>query len=345
MLRIAVIGVSGRVGDCLRRFPPEGLELIGLTHTRPSNKDGLAGVIEDFDITDEHKVNELVESLASNNVRTIINSARPGEGVDAIEAERYSEDPTALSAYQINSRGAELLASACTASAANGKPVLLLHLSAETVFGDNVHGRKYTEEVEPPVPVDSIGRSGHTDTDDLPTWDGLTQYLGERKVLERYSQGSVVVRMHGVQGPRGSFFARTASEVRKGEPFTRVRDMYVAHLTDATVAKAILAIEEAMHDPQKSTRGIYHVSASTACTPYEIALKFADAFGQPRKLSTPIFLEELIELSRKAGRPYAQRPRFTILDVEKFERDFYRLPTAEEAIDEYIDLYGHLFKV
>ncbi len=175
---VAVIGVSGRVGDGLRRFSPEGTEVIGLTHKRPPNKEGFAGVIEDFDITDERKVNEIVRSLASSGVRTIINSARPGEGVDVIEVERYSENPTALSAFQINSRGAELLAGACAASAANGNPILL-HLSAETVFGDNVHGRKYTEEAESPVPVDSIGKSGYTDSDDLPTWDGLTQYLGE----------------------------------------------------------------------------------------------------------------------------------------------------------------------
>lgn len=342
---IAVVGVSGRVGDCLRRFCPEGTEIVGLTHKRTLAMEGLGGLIENFDIADERKVNEIIRSLANSEVRTIINSARPGEGVDVIEAERYSKDPTALSAYQINSRGAELLADACAASASNGKPILLLHLSAETVFGDNVHGRKYTEEAEPPVPVDSIGKPGCTDSDDLPTWDGLTQYLGERKVLERYPQGSVVVRMHGVQGPRGSFFARTASEVRKGEPFTRVRDMYVAHLADATVAKAILAIEEAMHDPMRRARGIYHLSASTACTPYEIALKFADLFGQPRRLITPILLEELIESSRKAGRPFARRPHYTILDVAKFERDFYRLPTAEAAIDKYVDLYGHLFEM
>lgn len=345
MSRIAVVGVSGRVGDCLRRFCPDGTEIVGLTHKRAPIMEGLGGLIEDFDIADERKVNEIVRLLANSEVRTIINSARPGEGVDVIEAERYSEDPTTLSAYQINSRGAELLAGACAASAANGKPILLLHLSAETVFGDNVHGRKYTEEAEPPVPVDSIGRPGCTDSDDLPTWDGLTQYLGERKVLERYPQGSVVVRMHGVQGPRGSFFARTASEVRKGEPFTRVRDMYVAHLADATVAKAILTIEEAMHNPMRSARGIYHLSASTACTPYEIALKFADLFGQPRRLITPILLEELIESNRKACRPFARRPHYTILDVAKFERDFYRLPTAEAAIDEYVDLYGHLFEM
>jgi len=345
MPRIAVIGVSGRVGDCLRRFCPAGTEIVGLTHKRPPITDGLAGVIEDFDITDQRKVDETVRSLADNGVRTVINSARPGEGVDVIEAERYAKDPTSLSAFQINGHGPGLLAGACAASAANGKPVLLLHLSAETVFGDNVHRKKYTEEAEPPVPVELIGRPGYTDSDGLPTWDGLTQYVGERKVLERYPQGSVVVRMHGVQGPRGSFFARTASEVQKGEPFTRVSDMYLAHLADATVAKAILTIEEAMHAPKRSVRGVYHVSASTARTPYEIALKFADAFGQARKLITPILLDELIESSRKAGRPYAQRPHYTILDVEKFERDFYRLPTAEAAIDEYVDVYGHLFEM
>lgn len=345
MPHIAVVGVSGRVGDGLRRFCPERTEIVGLSHRRTPIMEGLVGVIEDFDVTDESKVSEIVGSLANSEVRTLINSVRPVESLDEVEAERYSEDPTALSTYQVNSRGAELMAKACAASAANGKPMLLLHLSSETVFGDNVHGRKYTEEAEPPVPAHSIGVSGYTDSDDLPTWFGLTHYLGERKILGIYPQGSVIVRMHGVQGPRGGFFAATASEVRKGEPFTRVRDMYVAHLDDETVVKAILAIEEAMHDPKRNARGIYHLSARTACTPYEIALKFADSFGQSRRLITPILLEELIESSRKAGRPFARRPHYTILDVAKFERDFYRLPTAEEAVDKYIDLYGHLFEM
>jgi dTDP-4-dehydrorhamnose reductase len=151
--------------------------------------------------------------------------------------------------------------------------------------------------------------------------------------------------MHGVQGPQGGFFARTASDLQNGEPFTRVDNMYVAHLADATVVEAILAIEAAMHDPARRTRGIYHLSASNALTPYEITLQFADIFKKPRSLITPISLEELIESSRKSDKPMAPRPHYTILDVSKFARDFYRLPTAEKEIDSYIDLYGHLFGI
>ena len=344
MLHIAVTGISGKVGDGLRRFRPRRATFTGLVHKTAPGTEGLTEVVEDFDITDESRVKEIVRRLAKNKVRTIINGA--GEvDLDGVEGERYAEDPTALSAYKTNTRGAEILAEACAEVAAEGAEILFLHLSSESVFGDNVHGKKYTEEDELKIPKDHTGAVNYTDTVIMPTLYGLTKSLGEQKVLEKYREGSVVVRMHGVQGPLGGFFARTASELQMGEPFTRVDDMYVAHLTDATVAEAILTIEEAMHDPERRTRGIYHLCARSALTPYDISLRFADRLKKPRSLITPISLKELIESSRTSDKPLAPRPHYTILDVAKFESDFYRLPTAEVEIDNYIDLYGHLFEI
>jgi dTDP-4-dehydrorhamnose reductase len=344
MPHIAVAGISGRVGDSLRRFRPGRAKMTGLVHNTAPVTEGLTRIVEGFDITDESKVKEMIRELARNEVRTIINSAGLVD-IDGVEGERYTEDPTALSAYQKNTRGAEILAEACAEVSAEGTEILLLHLSTEAVFGDNPHGKKYIEEDEPNIPEDDTGVVNYTDTVIAPTLYGLTNALGEQKVLEKYCEGSVIIRMHGVQGPQGGFFARTASDLQNGEPFTRVDNMYVAHLADATVVEAILAIEAAMHDPARRTRGIYHLSASNALTPYEITLQFADIFKKPRSLITPISLEELIESSRKSDKPMAPRPHYTILDVSKFARDFYRLPTAEKEIDSYIELYGHLFGI
>ena len=344
MSHIAVAGISGRVGDSLRRFHPRRAKITGLVHNIAPATEGLTRIIKDFDITDEGKVKKIVRELARNEVRTIINSAGVID-IDGVEGERYAEDPTALSAYQKNTRGAEILAEACAEVSAEGTEILLLHLSTESVFGDHPYGKKYTEEDEPNIPKDNTGVVNYTDTAIAPTWYGLTKALGEQKVWEKYCEGSVVVRMHGVQGPQEGFFARTVSELQNGAPFTRVGDMYVAHLTSATVADAILAIEEAMHDSGTRTRGIYHLSARNAITPYDITLRFADLFKKPRSLITPISLKELIESSRNSDKPMAPRPHYTILDVSKFERDFYRLPTAEKEIDNYIELYGNLFGI
>jgi dTDP-4-dehydrorhamnose reductase len=335
MPHVAVAGISGRVGDSLRRFHPRRAEITGLVHNTAPITEGLTRVVADFDITDEGKVKEIVRELAKNEIRTIINSAGVIE-IDGVEGERYAEDPTVLSAYQKNTRGAEILAEACAEVSAEGTEILLLHLSTESVFGDHPHGKKYTEEDQPNIPKDDTGVVNYTDTVMAPTWYGLTKALGEQKVWKKYGKGSVVVRMHGVQGLQGGFFARTAAELQNGAPFTRVKDMYVAHLTSNTVAEAILAIEEAMHDPGRRTRGIYHLSARNAITPYDITLRFADLFKKPRNLIIPISLEELIESSRNSVKPMVQRPHYTILDVSKFERDFYRLPTAEKEIDNYI---------
>jgi len=339
---IAVTGISGKVGDALRRFRPRRAILTGLVHKNVPEKEGLTEVVQDFDCTDKAKVKDVVRKLAGNKVRTIINCAGETD-LDGVEGQRYAAEPTALSAYQKNTRSAEMLADACAEVAADGAEILLLHLSTESVFGDNVPGKKYTEEDKPKVPRDHAGAVNYADTVIMPTFYGLTKVLGEQKILERYCEGSVIVRMHGVQGPLGGFFKRTCSELQRDKPFTRVDDMHVAHLTDATIAEAIFAIEEAMHNPERRTRGIYHISARNPLTPYEISQRFADRLGKPRRVITPIPLKELIEAGRKSGKPLAPRPYYTILDVAKFETDFYRLPTVEAAIDKYVDLYGHLF--
>jgi len=339
MLHIAVTGISGKVGDALRRFRPQKTALTGLVHKNASAGEGLTEVVRDFDCTDEGRVKDIVRTLAGKKVRTIINCASETD-LDGVEGQRYAAEPTALSAYQKNTHSVEMLAGACAELAAEGTNILLLHLSSESVFGDNIHGQKYTEEDEPKVPRHHTGAVDYADTVMMPTFYGLTKVLGEQKALERYREGSVIVRMHGVQGPLGGFFKRTCSELQLGQPFTRVEDMYVAHLADATVAEAIFTIEAAMHDPEKRTRGIYHISARNPLTPYDISLRFADRLGKPRGVINPIPLKELIETGGKSGRPLAPRPYYTILDVAKFERDFYRLPTAEAAIDKYVDLYG-----
>jgi len=342
--QIAVAGISGKVGNALCRYCPAGTQITALIHKTPCATPGIARAITDFEITDKSIVTQVVRALARANVKTIVNCAGQVD-LDGVERERYAADPAALSAYRTNALGAHLLAEACAEISREGTDVLLLHISSESVFGDNVYGKKYTEDDRINIPKDPSGAVRYTDSVTMPTWYGFTKALGELKVLEEYPAGSVVVRMHGVQGPQGGFFARTIAEIQKGEPFTRVKDMYVAHLSDATIAGALFAIEQAMHDPQRKTRGIYHLSARTALTPFDISLRFADLCKKPRSIITPILLEELIESGRRSDRPLAPRPHYTILSVSKFEEEFYRLPAAEETIDDYMNLYGRLFDV
>jgi dTDP-4-dehydrorhamnose reductase len=296
----------------------------------------------EFDITNERQVKQTVGELKEQGVRTIIN-ATGAVNIDEIECQRYATDPTTLSAYRINAAGAEYLARACADASELGTEILLLHLSTESVFGDSVDRTKYREDAELAIPKDATGMIQYADTETMPTMYGLTSAIGDQKVLETYRSGSVIVRMHGVQGPQHCFFARTVGELKKKEPFTRVNDMYVAHLADATIAKAIFTIEESMHDPRRRTRGIYHLSARDALTPYAITLRFAEVLNASRCLVTPIGLAELIETSERAGESMARRPHYTVLDVGKFEQDFYELPTMRDEITNYITLYGDLF--
>ena len=134
---------------------------------------------------------KLLETWQEIKSERLINCA--GEvDLDGVEGQRYAAEPIALSAYQKNTRGAELLADACAEVAAGGAEISLLHLSSESVFGDNVHGKNYTEEDKLKVPRDHTGAVNYADTVIMPTFYGLTKVLGEQKVLERYREGSVM---------------------------------------------------------------------------------------------------------------------------------------------------------
>jgi dTDP-4-dehydrorhamnose reductase len=339
MSHVAIAGIAGHVGDALRRYRPDDTKITGLVHKRATSSDGLVRVVEDFDVTDERRAIDIVRNLAHEGVRTLVNCVAQVD-LDGIEGQRYAADPTSSSGYALNTRGAAILASACAQVAIEGCPILLMQLSTESVFGDNPRREKYAEGDPLTIPRDKGGAIDYADVEAMPTFYGLTKALGELEVLTRYREGTVIVRMHGVQGPHRGFFARTLAEIRKSAPFTRVSDMHVAHLADASIAEALFAIEKAMHDAKSPARGIYHLSARTALTPYEIALRFAERLGKPRQLITPILLEQLIEAGRVSGTPLARRPHYTILGVEKFEKDFYRLPTAEESIDRFLGLYA-----
>jgi dTDP-4-dehydrorhamnose reductase len=339
MFHVAIAGIAGHVGDALRRFRPDDAKITGLVHKRATVSDGLVRVVEGFDVTDERHVLDVVRNLAHEGARTLVNCVAQVD-LDGIENQRHTADPTSFSGYALNTRGAAILANACAQVATEGLPILLLHLSTESVFGDSPRREKYAEDDPLTIPSDRAGGIDYADVETMPTFYGLTKALGELAVFERYRDGAVVVRMHGVQGPHEGFFARTVADIRKSEPFTRVNDMHVAHLPDSSIAEALFAIEKAMHDPNSPARGIYHLSARTALTPYEIALRFVESLHKPKELITPILLEQLIEAGRASGKQLARRPHYTILAVEKFERDFYRLPTAEESIDRFLELYA-----
>src|SRR5262245_47767637 len=116
---IAITGISSKVADALLRYHSEKTEITGLVHKRTQATDGLANVIGGFDITEERGVHEVVRTLARNKVRTIINCAAQVD-LDGVEKQRYALDPTALSAYSLNARSAELLAEACAAASTGG---------------------------------------------------------------------------------------------------------------------------------------------------------------------------------------------------------------------------------
>jgi dTDP-4-dehydrorhamnose reductase len=328
---IAVVGL-GRVGQAFLQ-PEIGANVTALTRKSTPTPEGVPNV-PDFDITgDPVELAKQLKALKENGVETVINTAGVVAISQAVEDQRNSDNPQDSEAYKINVLGARNLALACREAGVN-----LIHLSTESVFGTD-RDAKYTEadqpDLSPPYFDAATGRAL--------SYYGETKALGEQEVLKAYPEGSVIVRMHGVQGPAGGLFALTLKELMGDKPITRANNAVSAHLTDASIREAILAIEKRLHDPEKKTAPIYNISGSTAMTPVAMAERFAKRLAE-RGIETPPITantqEQFVAAEAEKGNIIVPRSKQVILDTSLFAKDFYPLPSTEDEIDKYVSLYA-----
>lgn len=325
---IAFAGMGGNIGSSLLRYGGDA-EFTAL-YRKPVEQAGqIRDRVTDFDITNHDVVAKRVEELAKNGVRTLINGAGDVY-TDPVEEQRRQPNRRDLPAYQTNVLGAANLADACRD---NG--VKLLHLSSKVVIPyDTENG--FPEQLIP----DSYLDIDETDSDKAPTWYGLTKALGEREVVQRYPDGSTIVRLEMIHGPNGGLFARTVKDLHEGEPFTRVNDMYSGHLTDKTVADALLTIEAGMNDKNRQLHPIYHLGASTIATPYDVAQQFAQQLGKPADMIQPISQAEFIASMSGNALPVTPRPGHAYLNNKQYQSDFGPLPSVEQEVKSYLQMYG-----
>jgi len=156
-------------------------------------------------------------------------------------------------------------------------------------------------------------------------------------VRDAYPEGSVVIRLHGVQGPIGGLFAATVRDLQSSNPFTRVNNTKSAHLTDDRVAEELLKIEAMVNDSTRKVGPIYHLAASEAMSPYEIAVAFADELGISPNIITPS-TQEVYEAKHPHMVP---RPKKVTLDTALYEKTFNEgktLPTTRASITDFVQL-------
>lgn len=208
-----------------------------------------------------------------------------------------------LRARRANAAIVGTLAQACAALDA-----LLVQVSTDYVFGGDWMRQTPYEEDTPPAPVNVYGQ---------------TKLEGER--LASSAPRHLIVRTSGLYGA-GMYrpgFVETILRLSAEQPRLRVvADQWCSPSFTPHVARAIVQLV------QSGATGTYHVVNSGGASWYDVACTALRLAGVRAEV-VPITLAEYGHL--------APRPRFTVLDTKRFERQVgTALPPWQAALAEFL---------
>jgi dTDP-4-dehydrorhamnose reductase len=254
--RWLVTGAGGMLGQdvvtCLER---DGETALALTR-------------RDLDITDRAAVTAAVLGCRPN----IVVNCAAWTAVD--EAEAHEDE-----AFEVNGRGARLVAAACAASGAR-----LIHISTDYVFAGDARG-PYTED-------DRCGPR---------TAYGRTKLAGERAVAELLPGSGYIVRTAWLYGAHGPNFVRTMIGVeRDREVVDVVDDQHGQPTWTMDVAGQIIALVRS-----RAPAGVYHATSSGETTWFGFAREVFRLLGADTARVRPV-------TSGAYPRP-APRPAYSVL--------------------------------
>lgn len=220
-------------------------------------------------------------------IRKVTQHARPEVIVNAAAytaVDRAEGEPAA--AMAINAVAPGILAEEAKRSAA-----LLVHYSTDYVF-DGAKDEPYTEQ-DAPNPLNVYG---------------LSKLKGEEAILASGCR-HLILRTSWVYAPRGRNFLLSILKAAGEQRVLRVvEDQWGAPTSAAVIA---LATAQIVRNPVAA--GLYHLSAAGRTTWHG----FAEEIVRKRGLSVPV-----IGVSTEAFGAKARRPRNSLLDNSKLERDF-----------------------
>jgi dTDP-4-dehydrorhamnose reductase len=151
---------------------------------------------------------------------------------------------------------------------------------------------------------------------------GRSKLAGEQAVREAAARHAIV-RTAWLFGAGGANFIDTIlRRARAGEPLRVVDDQRGSPTWTADLAQGLLRLLE------KGAHGTFHCTSRGDCTWHELAVHATRRAG----------LEVAIErtTTESLGRP-APRPRYSVLDLEKFERTTgWHMPDWRDAVDRYL---------
>ena len=184
---------------------------------------------------------------------------------------------------------------------ASAQNIPFLHISSGHVF-DGIGGMPWSEGDEK-IPINVFGRS---------------MLAGEYAVLKSDAR-SVILRTSWVFSPYGNNFVKTMLRLGKErERLSIVADQHGGPTPASEIASTLIKIAQKLVDPASSDDhlGVYHFSG----TPRTTWADFAEAiFEQADWLDRK---PEIIRISMKDRPMPAARPRYSVLNCSKIERDY-----------------------
>lgn len=208
------------------------------------------------------------------------------------EAERNPE-----TAYVVNSDAVKYLTMACSEIGA-----FLIHISTDFVFGGS-KTRPYTEK-DAVKPLNQYG---------------MSKLSGEKFVLS-YEKG-IVIRTSWLYSEYGNNFYKTMLERIRSKKETMVVNDQIGTPTYASdLANAIVTIINSRPDKEKC--GLYHFSNEGCASWYDFASSIEVLYEYMRNHRLCTTGLSILPTTTKKFGGITQRPKYSIMDKTKIEREF-----------------------
>jgi dTDP-4-dehydrorhamnose reductase len=310
-MRILLIGGNGQLGFELHRQ----LSVFGdVSITTRTSKCPAGYPCIHLDLSDGEAIRDLLESLRPH----LVVNAGAYTQVDRAESEREAADSANKIAVQTIAKKCREIGS------------LLVHFSSDYVYsGEN---RVPWVETDPTQPF---------------SYYGLSKLGGDQAIVDSGCP-YWIIRTQWLYSARGANFLRTMLrvaherfETRNDAPIQVVNDQFGAPTPVRWVASAVVAMlsrwltEQA--EGQKAKSGIYHLSAAGKSSWFDFA---AEIFSQAHMLGLLEQMPELQAVSTATFAAKAPRPRYTVLNTQKIQREFdIELPDWRVGVEQVLAEY------
>lgn len=248
-----------------------------------------------FDITNP---TTLVPLLDDNSISILLHLAAFTD-VDGAEREKDWKEDSA--AWKMNVTGTQNIVDACKVTSRK-----IIYVSTEFVF-DGKKGN-YTEE-DTPSPIN---------------WYGQTKYEGE-KVIQNSGLPYVIARLSSPYRAefetKKDFMRAMKARLENNQEINGVKDhtFTPTFIDDFAHALEILI--------SKNAEGIFHVVGSDSMSPYDAALKIADAFNLDKNIIKPTTREDYFKGKAERGLDWSvKNGKIKALGIE--------MRTFEEGLEE-----------